>query len=69
MFAHLKHIYFFKSFFYWVLLYYLYSITVRSAAPQTTLWGGPGPTFEPGPGGPEAGTLPLDHICTDFLIF
>ena len=43
------------------LLYYLYSITVWSAAPQTTLWGGPGPRIEPGPGGPEAGTLPLDH--------
>ena len=24
-----------------VLLYYLYSITVWSAAPQATLWGGP----------------------------
>ena len=26
----------------------LYSITVRSVAPQTTLWGGPGPSIEPG---------------------
>ena len=43
------------------ILYYLYSITVWSAAPQTTLWGGPEPRFEPGLGGPEAGTLPLDH--------
>ena len=51
---------FLKSF-YWVLLYYLYSITVWSAAPQTSLWGGPGPRNEPGPDGSEAGTLPLDH--------
>ena len=27
---------------------------VRFATPQTTLWGGPGPRFEPGTGGPEA---------------
>ena len=47
--------------------YYLYSITVWSAAPQTTLWGGPEPRFEPGPGGQEAGTLPLDHH-TSFAI-
>ena len=33
-----------------VLLHYLYSIKVRYAAPQTTLWGGPGPRFEPGTG-------------------
>ena len=40
-----------------------YSITVWSAAPQTTLWGGPppGPRYEPRPGDPEAGTPPLDH--------
>ena len=43
------------------ILNHLYSITVWSAASQTTLWGGPGPRFEPGTGGPEAGTLPLDH--------
>ena len=30
-------------------LYNLYIITVWSAAPQTTLWGGPGPRFEPWP--------------------
>ena len=31
-------------------LYNLYSITVESAAaPHTTLWGGPGPRFEPWP--------------------
>ena len=36
-------------------------MTVSSAAPQTTLWGGSRPRFEPGPGGSEAGTLPLDH--------
>ena len=47
-----------------VLLYYSYNITVWSAAPQTTLWGGPGPRFEPGTGGPEAGTLPPDHHTT-----
>ena len=40
------------------LLYYLYSITARTAAPQTILWGGPGPRFEPGPGGPEASHYP-----------
>ena len=27
---------------------YLYSITVWSAAPQTSLWGGPGARFESG---------------------
>ena len=36
-------------------------MTVWSAAPQTTLWEGSGPRFEPGPGGSETGTLPLDH--------
>ena len=30
------------------VLHYLYSIKVRSAAPQNTLWGGPAPIFEPG---------------------
>ena len=30
-----------------------------SEVPKTTLWGGPGQRFEPGPGGPEAGTPPL----------
>ena len=39
------------------LIHYLYSITVRSAAPQTSLWGGPRPRFEPGKGDLEAGTL------------
>ena len=37
----------------WIFLHYLYSTyysTMRSAAPQTTLWGGPGPRFEPGTG-------------------
>ena len=29
-------------------------------------WGGPGPWFEPRPGGPEAGTLPLDHHTSLF---
>ena len=33
------------------LIHYLYSIKVWSAAPQTTLWGGPGPRYEPGTGG------------------
>ena len=32
------------------LIRYLYSITVRSAAPQTALSGGPGPRFKPGTG-------------------
>ena len=36
---------------------YLFSITVWSAAPQTTLRGGPWPRFKPGPGDLEAGTL------------
>ena len=31
-----------------ILLYYLYSITVWSAVPQTPLWGGPSPKIEPG---------------------
>ena len=35
----------------------LYSITVWSAAPQTSLWGGPGPRIKPGTGDPEARTL------------
>ena len=35
----------------------LYRITVWPVAHQFILWGGPGPRFEPGPGGPEAGTL------------
>ena len=26
--------------------------------------GRPGPRIEPGPGGPEAGTLPLDHYTS-----
>ena len=37
--------------------YYFFSITGWSAAPQTTLRGGPGPGFEPGTGDLEAGTL------------
>ena len=53
---------FFLYIFWGFLLYYLYSITVCSAAPQTTLRGGPGARFEPGPGGPEAGTLPQDLL-------
>ena len=32
---------------YCTVLHYLYCITVRSAATQTTLWGSPGPRFEP----------------------
>ena len=40
-----------------VLLHYFFSITGWSAAPQTTLRGGPGPGFEPGTGDLEAGTL------------
>ena len=51
------------------ILYYLYSITVCSAAPQITLWRGPGPRSEHGPGGPEAGTtLPLDHHTSLIII-
>ena len=53
--------FFFDLFMGVLFLIFLYSITVSSAAPQTTLWGGPGPRFKPGPGCPEAGTLPLDH--------
>ena len=40
-----------------VLLHYLYSIVVWSAAPQTTLLGGFGSRFQLGMGGLEAGTL------------
>ena len=36
------------------IIYFLYSITVGSAAPQTTLWEGPMPRFEPGTSGLEA---------------
>ena len=39
------------------LSFQLYSITVWSAAPQTTLSGGPAPTFESGMGGLIAGPL------------
>ena len=42
-------------------------VTHRSEIPgHPTLQGGPGPRFEPGPGSPEAGSLPLDHH-TSFL--
>ena len=41
-----------------------YSITVRPAAPQTTLWGSPGPRLEPGTGDLEAGTLLFDIVVT-----
>ena len=41
-----------------VLLHYLYSSTVWSAASHPTLWGGPGLRFEPGTGGVH---WPLDH--------
>ena len=40
-----------------VLILYLYSSTVWSAAPQTTLWGRPRPRFEPGMADLEAETL------------
>ena len=39
------------------LILYLYSITVGSAAPQATLWGGLGPRFKLGTGDLEARTL------------
>ena len=41
------------------LYLYLYNTvcTALCAAPQTTLWGGPGTRFEPGTGGIVAGTL------------
>ena len=42
---------------------FLYSITRLSAAPQTTLCGGPGPRFEPSTGDLEVGT-PTMHYCT-----
>ena len=48
---------FFLNPFFW-FYYIIYT------APQTTLWGGPGPIFEHGPGGPEAETLPLDHLTS-----
>ena len=54
------------------VLLYLYSITVRSAAPQTTLWGGPGPRIEPGTGDLEARTLtnrPPHLLNCNLLIF
>ena len=40
-----------------VLILYLYNMTVWSAAPQTTLWGGPRPRFEPMMGNLEEETL------------
>ena len=40
----------------WFLLLYCTVLTVRSAAPQTTLWGGNGPRLENGQGG-QAGAL------------
>ena len=42
------------------ILHYFYSITVRIFRPSDRTVGrppGPGPRFEPGPGGPEVGTL------------
>ena len=46
--------------------------TARSAAPQTTLRGGPRLKIEPGTGGLEAGTLPVTtrppHLLLDFLV-
>ena len=44
-------------FFIRVLTHYLDSITLCSAAPPTTLWGGTRPRFEPGMGHLEAETL------------
>ena len=41
---------------------FLQYITVQSAASQTELWGGHGPRFAPGTGGPEAGTTKPPHI-------
>ena len=49
--------------------YFLYSITVWSAAPQTTPWGGPRPRFESRMDDLEAETLttrPLDHHTSFF---
>ena len=42
-----------------LLVYYIifYNILVWSAAPQTPLWRGPGPRFEPGTGGLETAFL------------
>ena len=40
-----------------VFLHYLYSITVWSASPLTTLWRCPWQIFEPGTGSLEAGSL------------
>ena len=40
-----------------IILYCIVCITVWSAAPQTTLWGGPRPRFEPRTGDLEARTL------------
>ena len=65
-----------------VLLLILNSITVRSAAPQTSLRGGPGPRFEPETGDLEAGTVttrplhhhlpgyqtPRSHVLADFIL-
>ena len=59
---------------YYLLLFvqYYYIFTARSAAPQTTLRGGPRLKIEPGTGGLEAGTLPVTtrppHLLLDFLV-
>ena len=53
-------------------LYYImyYTITVWSAAPETSLWGVPGPRVEPGTGDPEAETLTTrpPHLLSPHLI-
>ena len=46
----------------WGFILYWTVIIKRSAAPQTALWEGPGPVFEPGKGCPEWGTKTPPHL-------
>ena len=55
---------------YCTVLHYLYCITVRSAATQTTLWGSPGPRFEPRTDDLQGqGNKPLDHYTSLFKLY
>ena len=51
-----------------VFHYLIFTIlTARAAAPQTALWGGPRPRFEPGTGDLEAETS--DHWISLFILY
>ena len=53
-----------------IIIYYTI-LQCGSAGPQTALWGGPRPRFEPRPGGLEAGTLTigLPHLLSVATVF